>query len=169
MLVHKFHDFKTSAGILPLTRLTRLLDIQLNMGRHDLRQLRVHDTAKHLLRIRRRMPQPPWFQTMTDYPPSQALVRPHTQSESDPTGALEQARMRNLPPPKLHKKFKKPSKMFMPTPITYEEDRLRREFYGDHPWELARPRVVLEDDGRDYQRWDWAKPFEESRPVNGER
>lgn len=115
------------------------------------------------------MPEPPWFQVMTDYPPSQALVRPHTQRESDSNVNSERARARNLPPPKVHRRFKKPSKMFMPLPINYEEDRLRREFYGDHPWELARPRVILENDGLDYQRWDWSRSFEESRPVTGER
>ena len=139
------------------------------MGRHDFRQLRVHDAAKLLLRTRKATRPPPWLQAMTDYPPSQTLVRPHTHYESDPYGAVEQARARSLPPPKLLKKYKKPSKMFMPQPITYEEDRMRQEFYGDHPWELARPRVVLENDGRDWEKWDWSRRFEDSRPVSGER
>ena len=33
---------------------------------------------------------------------------------------------------------------------------MRWEYFNDHPWELARPRVVLEDDGRDRERWDWS-------------
>jgi hypothetical protein len=59
--------------------------------------------------------------------------------------------------------------MFKPQPIEYEEDRLRREFYGDHPWELARPRIVLENDGRDGQRCNWEKIQQPGRPLNGER
>lgn len=45
--------------------------------------------------------------------------------------------------------------MFSPVNLTYEEDKLRWEYFNDHPWELARPRVVLENDGRDAQGWDW--------------
>ena len=59
--------------------------------------------------------------------------------------------------------------MFKPQLIEYEEDRLRREFYGDHPWELARPRVVLENDGKDGQRCDWSRIQQLGRPLNGER
>jgi small subunit ribosomal protein S23 len=59
--------------------------------------------------------------------------------------------------------------MFKPQPIEYEEDQLRREFYSDHPWELARPRIVLENDGRDGQKCDWSRIQQLGRPLNGER
>jgi small subunit ribosomal protein S23 len=45
--------------------------------------------------------------------------------------------------------------MFTPLNLTYEEDRLRWEYFNDHPWELARPRVILENDGKDNEKWDW--------------
>lgn len=64
--------------------------------------------------------------------------------------------------------MRKASRMFQPQRITLEEDRLRRDFFGDHPWELARPRVLLENDGKDYQRWDWSLKQQAGRPVNGE-
>lgn len=35
----------------------------------------------------------------------------------------------------------------MPPQIVYEEDKLRQEFFGDHPWELARPRMMHETPG----------------------
>ncbi|KAL9052059.1 MAG: hypothetical protein Q9162_005630 [Coniocarpon cinnabarinum] len=91
---------------------------------------------------------------MADYPPSQALARP-------PAVQLRER------PHKL-RKYKKPSKMFMPQRMGYEEDRLRKEFFKDHPWELARPTILMENDGRDGQRWDWSKEYEVGRPVNGE-
>ena len=105
---------------------------------------------------------------MTDYPPSPALTRPSMRVESDPTAAVERARQRSLPPPKLLKKYKKPSKMFMPVPINYAEDDLRNDFFADHPWELERPRIILENDGRDYQRWDWSRRTQDTRPLDGE-
>ena len=46
--------------------------------------------------------------------------------------------------------------MFQPVPVSYQEDRLRWEYFNDHPWELSKPRVVLESDGRDAERWDWS-------------
>jgi small subunit ribosomal protein S23 len=64
---------------------------------------------------------------------------------------------------------RKASKAFQPLPIAYPEDRLRKEFFADHPWELARPRMVLEDDGKDGQRRDWASIIQESKPLDGER
>ncbi len=50
---------------------------------------------------------------------------------------------------------KKASKLFQPVRLSYEEDKLRWEYFNDHPWELARPRIVLEDDGKDGEKWDW--------------
>lgn len=72
-------------------------------------------------------------------------------------------------PPRRFGKIKKASRLFQPQHIRYEEDELRQEFFTDHPWELARPRVLLENDGKDSQRWDWSKPDQSGRPLNGER
>ena len=59
--------------------------------------------------------------------------------------------------------------MFMPMKINYKEDQLRSEFFGDHPWELARPRVVLEDGGRDWETDDWSRIRQKGRGLSGER
>nr|POF16566.1 37s ribosomal protein s25, mitochondrial [Quercus suber] len=66
---------------------------------------------------------------------------------------------------------KRASKLFKPLHLNYEEDLLRWEYFNDHPWELARPRVVLEDDGRDAEKWDWSLPLDHSlkRPGPGEQ
>jgi small subunit ribosomal protein S23 len=66
-------------------------------------------------------------------------------------------------------KLKKASKMFKPAKIVYPEDRIRKAFYKDHPWELARPRMVLEQDGKDGQKYDWSKIEQRGRELNGER
>lgn len=59
--------------------------------------------------------------------------------------------------------------MFKPQYMTFEEDQLRKNFYGDHPWELARPRIVLENDGKDAQNYDWSGIQQPGRPLDGER
>lgn len=59
--------------------------------------------------------------------------------------------------------------MFQPVKLEYEEDQLRADFFGDHPWELARPRQVLEDDGKDYQRLNWSRLEQPTKQLDGER
>ena len=48
---------------------------------------------------------------------------------------------------------------------------MRWEYFNDHPWELAKPRVVLENDGKDMSRWDWSVELDVSlnRPKAAER
>lgn len=84
--------------------------------------------------------QPPWFQAMSSIPPAESLVRTVTPRHRMPSS-----------------KAKKPKKLYRPQRISYPEDALRTTFYKDHPWELARPRVILESDGKDYQHCDWSK------------
>lgn len=136
------------------------LNLILVMGRHDLRPLRVHHTANQLLAADRISNLPSWQSVIASVPPAQALVR--TQRIDHTKGS----RSRNL---KTKIKAKKASKLFQPINIVYKEDKLRSNFFGDHPWELARPRVVLENDGRDYERNDWSKLIQPGRPVTGER
>ncbi|KAK4166223.1 mitochondrial ribosomal protein S25-domain-containing protein [Cladorrhinum sp. PSN259] len=54
------------------------------------------------------------------------------------------------------KASRKPKNLFRPTKIVYPEDSLRAEFFKDHPWELARPKMVLELDGKDARYRDWS-------------
>jgi len=59
--------------------------------------------------------------------------------------------------------------MYMPQKIEYPEDKLRTQFYRDHPWELARPRVLVENDGKDCLKYDWSKMPQKGKPLDGER
>jgi small subunit ribosomal protein S23 len=49
------------------------------------------------------------------------------------------------------------------------EVQIRDKFYKEHPWELARPRIVVEADGADYVRQDWSKMEQYGKPLDGER
>ncbi|KAF2085989.1 mitochondrial ribosomal protein [Saccharata proteae CBS 121410] len=134
------------------------------MGRHNFDASRVHQTVSRLMNThwsehggnRKAITRPPpWFNIISDIPPSETLVRP-----------LQQASTRK--PLKKNQNCKKPSKMFQPIKLSYEEDRLRREFFADHPWELARPRVVLENDGCDGRNWDWSRIEQPGKKLDGE-
>jgi len=120
------------------------------MGRYDFRPQRVLRTAEQLLETKRITRLPCWFNVVSDIPPAQVLVRPLQQRKHVRPGT------------------RKSSKMFQPAKITYPEDRLRSEFFGDHPWELARPRVVLEDSGNDAKSWDWSRIQQPGRKMDGE-
>ncbi|KAI1269351.1 37S ribosomal protein S25 [Xylariaceae sp. FL1019] len=125
-------------------------------GLRQTRPGRVYQTATQLLdhRIRPslRVQKPVWYNAVESIPPSEMLTRP-------------------LPP--QHKipnsRTRKPSRLFQPQHLVYEEDALRRNFYKDHPWELARPRMIVEMDGRDAEHYDWSKGLRQpGMPLCGE-
>jgi small subunit ribosomal protein S23 len=120
----------------------------------NLKPSRVYQTATKLIESQSIRQPPPWYKTIGSIPPSEILTRtlPAQHRESRP-----------------NTRTRKPSKMFKPQLLEYEEDQLRKEFYGDHPWELARPRIILEDDGKDGQRCDWSRIQQPGRSLNGER
>ena len=124
------------------------------MGRYDFRPLHVHQTATQLLNTERITKTPPWYNVVGSITPAQTLVR-------------------TQPLPHQHRKgrirTKKSSKLFQPQTINYEEDALRKEFFKDHPWELARPRLVIEDDGKDSQKTDWSRIEQSHKALSGER
>ncbi|KAL2055530.1 hypothetical protein ABVK25_004338 [Lepraria finkii] len=123
------------------------------MGRYDFRPQRVHQTTTQLLNAERISSTPPWYNVVGSITPAQTLVRtqpvPHTRPRKGP-------------------RTKKASKLFQPQKIGYEEDMLRREFFKDHPWELARPRMIIEDDGRDSHKTDWRQIQQKEKALTGE-
>ncbi|KAF2198094.1 mitochondrial ribosomal protein [Delitschia confertaspora ATCC 74209] len=119
------------------------------MGRYDFRALRVRQNAKALVDSKRNPALPLWYNIVGDIPPSETLARP----------------VLRAPRPKGNSK---PSRMFQPLPIVYPEDRLRKDFFGDHPWELARPRIILEDSGNDAKGYDWSRIEQPGKPLDGE-
>ncbi|GAB7348308.1 hypothetical protein MBLNU459_g6287t1 [Dothideomycetes sp. NU459] len=118
------------------------------MGRYNFAPQRVHQAATRLLETQRLLVPPPWYDVIANLPPSERLVRP----------ALQGAK----------RKGRKASRLFQPVKIEYQEDRLRSDFFGDHPWELARPRQILEDDGKDYQRYSWSQIEQPGKQLDGE-
>ncbi|MCJ1475244.1 mitochondrial ribosomal small subunit component [Lambiella insularis] len=120
------------------------------MGRYNFRPQRVYQATTQLLSTGRLPTPPPWYEVVGSVPPSEILVRNQPVQH------------------RLKSKSKKPSRQFQPQNITYPEDRLRREFFGDHPWELARPRIVLENDGMDSRTEDWSRLRQPGRPLDGE-
>ena len=95
---------------------------------------------------------PPWHQVIVTTPPAENLIRKITPRHKAP-----------------NQKLTKPKHLYRPQIIAYREDALRRDFFKDHPWELARPRVIVEGDGKDYQHRDWSTGLRQpGLPLCGE-
>ncbi|KAK5127541.1 hypothetical protein LTR85_006881 [Meristemomyces frigidus] len=126
------------------------------MGRYNLAPQRVHTYASQLIQNKRLPSPPPWYNAIGSIPPSERLVRPPLQRSQIPGAKTPGGR--------------KKSRLFKPLQLHYQEDSLRWEYFNDHPWELARPRVVLENDGRDQEKLDWSVPLDHAleRPRSGE-
>ena len=120
------------------------------MGRYNFSAQKVQQHATQLLQSKRITSPPPWYNAVSAIPPSERLVRPPMQ--------------------RGRKARKKASRLFQPVNLEYAEDKLRWEYFNDHPWELARPRVILENDGKDHEKWDWSLPldYSQQRPKVGQ-
>ncbi|OJJ44705.1 hypothetical protein ASPZODRAFT_134800 [Penicilliopsis zonata CBS 506.65] len=144
------------------------------MSKLNFTALRVRQTALRQKAAGKISRLPEWVDVIGDIPPTQVLVRkPAIQHQlvqqrvktlpgaSKPQVVFEALEKRNRPKKKL-------SRMFLPVEIKYEEDQLRREFFRDHPWELARPRVLLETTGRDFDKYDWSRLQQPGKRLDGE-
>ncbi|GAP85542.1 putative 37S ribosomal protein rsm25 [Rosellinia necatrix] len=125
-------------------------------GQRQIRPTRVYQTVTNMLNHRivesLKVQIPLWYRVVESIPPSETLTRPYP------------------PQHKQHNpKVRKPSRLFQPQQLVYEEDDLRRQFYKEHPWELARPRMIVEMDGRDAERYDWSRGLQQpGMPLCGE-
>lgn len=123
------------------------------------RPARVYQTVTTLMNHRimpeLKVPQPVWYKVIESNPPSEILTRPLPPQHN--TYDLKKSKSR------------KASRLFQPQQLVYEEDALRRRFYKDHPWELARPRMIMEIDGKDAQRCNWSTGLRQPGiPLTGE-
>lgn len=126
------------------------------VGHRQIRPARVYQSLTNMLDHRvvphARVQKPVWYNVIESIPPSETLTRPYPPQHQ-----------RHNP------KTRRPSRLFQPQRLVYEEDALRRQFYRDHPWELARPRMIIEMDGRDAERYDWSKGLRQpGMPLCGE-
>jgi small subunit ribosomal protein S23 len=148
------------------------------MGRINLAAIRVRTRA--LARIQNggqaidSNVSPVWANVLHDIPPAQILVRQQPtrhpkleiRTKTLPDGKIKSMTKAIEPPRSRHTK---PRHIYTPTPIRYEEDDLRAQFFKDHPWELARPRLLVETTGDQHRDADWSKGLKQPGiPVSGE-
>ncbi|KAJ5699190.1 37S ribosomal protein S25 [Penicillium malachiteum] len=143
------------------------------MGKINLTALRVRQTAINQFASGKISKLPQWVDVVRDIPPSEALIR-----NRPPQHQLVRQRMKTIPgssQPQVvlevqekRRRSKKPSRLFQPVQLKYEEDELRTQFFKDHPWELARPRVLIESTGKDHENYDWSRLRQPGKRLDGE-
>ncbi|KAJ2689812.1 mitochondrial ribosomal small subunit component [Coemansia spiralis] len=129
---------------------------------------------------------PAWLRAMQSVPPADSLVRSPTlfstrgqynfeagargSSNGQGSAAVHGAQIRRALPKGCvsarHNKAALRTRRNRPPKIEFPEDELRREFYKNHPFELYRPRIVMELTGKNNQ--DWARLTDGTGQVTGE-
>ncbi|EPX72792.1 ribosomal protein subunit Rsm25 [Schizosaccharomyces octosporus yFS286] len=95
---------------------------------------------------------PSWYSAVAKYPPVSQYLK----------------RITPLYSSKARKGKNGNKEMHHPQSIHWPEDRLRKKFYQDHPWELARPQIIAENDGNDHLYCDWSQPDQPRKALSGE-
>ena len=147
------------------------------MGRINLAPLRVRRRALANQQTGKSI-SPVWINITRDIPPAQILVRKQPQQQPFIRARAKEVVVSKSDEPvrtttqsdvKVYAPRANPKRIFCPQDIRYEEDELRTRFFTDHPWELARPRVVLEDTGNSHARTDWSRGLKQPGiPLSGE-
>lgn len=147
------------------------------MGKYNLTALRVRQTALRQKASQKIAKLPEWVDIVGDIPPAQVVVRQQPiqhqylrqRVRTVPGTSTAEVFYENAHEKRTTNRNKKPSKLFAPVKIKYEEDQLRKEFFRDHPWELARPRIILEKTGKDFENYNWSRIQQPGKKLDGER
>ena len=84
--------------------------------------------------------EPLWYATTLEHPP---VALPTRFARETPRQNVYLNKLaQGVTPSERERRQAVPS--LKPRPITYLEDRVRRQFYKDHPWEVLRPRTLVE-------------------------
>ncbi|KPI42615.1 37S ribosomal protein S25, mitochondrial [Cyphellophora attinorum] len=147
------------------------------MGRINLSAQRVRQKALAFVKTGRHPENPLWADIMADVPPAQILTRQqptqHTLTETRttrlPDGKIAQTTKAIGTRSSAGDRNRRIKHIYMPNKLRYEEDKLRSQFFADHPWELARPRLLVETDGNQHAHADWSTGLQQPGiPVSGE-
>ncbi|CAI4039672.1 hypothetical protein SMKI_09G0800 [Saccharomyces mikatae IFO 1815] len=121
---------------------------------------------------------PAWYNVVASIPPSTKFTRePHFENPSNghTIGRLvdvienQHTNSNGLykTRPNTNDKRIGVKKLYKPPKLTYVEDRLRTLFYKQHPWELSRPKILVENEIGD-EDYDWSHMLQLGKPLDGE-
>lgn len=115
--------------------------------------------------------QPAWFTVIGQHPPSKSFLREPKDLKLKQSYKFSDAYDRKKPNAPIYKTRASQDSgrnIFKPQKLTFVEDSLRSLFYEQHPWELARPKILLENNGDNEAETDWSSIRQLSKPLDGE-
>lgn len=136
----------------------------------------VSQRTQHLLQAARgqygvNIPEPVWFRVVAQHPPTHQLTQKVVnlkQWQNKPQG-LEKNPKTGLYVTRHKQKFATSAQhLYRARPIRFFEDKVRKLFYTQHPWELARPKLLVENDGNDAKWQDWSSIDQPHKKLDGE-
>lgn len=152
----------------------KIQDKATNVLQHTSQLLRAQQSSS--FRASLEVAEPAWFRVVAQNPPTQNLAyKAHNLDVYKEQNSIESVRSEEIDPKSGFYTTRAPRKLstktqhlFAHRQIEYFEDNIRSLFYQQHPWELARPKLVIETDGKDSSRLDWSRLDQKSKRLDGE-
>lgn len=113
---------------------------------------------------------PVWFDVLAKHPPNKNFLHEPKPSTNEQSVKLNRERYQSKNAP-LYKtrESKTPGKNpYKANKLRFVEDELRQLFYEQHPWELSRPKILLENSGEDSKTQDWSSIRQLGTSLDGE-
>ncbi|KAI5951240.1 RSM25 [Candida jiufengensis] len=122
---------------------------------------------------------PIWFDIVAKYPPTHNLIKKsyiYQQDSKDPRNELIKPKDHPLNKNQIfktrpHKEESKNNnnKIHRIPKLTFLQDEIRNYFYLQHPWELSRPKNLIENNGDEIlNKCDWSNMLQLYKPLDGE-
>jgi small subunit ribosomal protein S23 len=134
------------------------------------RAVNVLERTSHYLQAGVLTKKPVWFDVLAKYPPNKNFLHEPKATASEQTVSLRKDRIKskNASPYKTRESQTPGKNPYKPNKLRFVEDELRALFYEQHPWELARPKILLENTGEDVNKQDWSSIRQLNAPLDGE-
>ena len=119
---------------------------------------------------------PAWYDVVASIPPTTKFAREPKLEKNPSTGMdktilgpfSENVNKKGLYKTRYNTSDRKVStnRLYRAPKLVYVEDKLRQLFYEQHPWELSRPKMVIENELE--TGYDWSHIQQLGRPLDGE-
>lgn len=130
----------------------------------------VLERTSHYLQAGVLTKKPVWFDVLGKYPPNKNFLHEPKTPETAQTVQLAKDVLKSKNAPLYTTRAsQKPGKSpYKANKLRFVEDELRSLFFEQHPWELARPKILLENSGEDARTQDWSSIRQMNTPLEGE-
>ncbi|CDR39217.1 CYFA0S03e00936g1_1 [Cyberlindnera fabianii] len=114
---------------------------------------------------------PAWLDVVGSNPPNKNFLHEPVAPQEQQTFKLGKGALNKKTDGPLYKtrqSLRKGKNIYKPNKLRFVEDELRQLFFEQHPWELARPKILLENTGADIKTQDWKTIKQLNKALDGE-